>query len=238
MHSAMNGLFVKEWHHLFKTMTGYVFVAMYLALSGAVFAITNLFPQSGDIKSYFSMFNTVAVLIVPILTMGSFSEERKQKTEELLLTLPVPLTAVVLGKYLATLTIFLVPMASTLVYPLILSIFGVDALAATAGNYLGLLLLAGACIAMGQFLSLLTDSQFVSAMMTYSLFTLCIFAGTVTSMVTDPFLKGALSFLAIAKHSEGFSYGVFEAVEAVYYLSVTALFLFLNVYVLERRRLV
>jgi len=178
------------------------------------------------------------VLIVPILTMGSFSEERKQKTDELLLTAPVSLTAVVLGKYLATLTIFLVPMAITLVYPLTLSIFGMDALAATVGNYLGLLLLAGACIAMGQFLSLLTDSQFVSAMMTYSLFALCLFAGTGASMVTDPFLKNALSFLAIAKHSEGFSYGVFEAVEAVYYLSVTALFLFLNIYVLERRRLV
>ena len=233
----MRGIFAKEWRHLFKTMTGYVFVAMYLALSGAVFSMSNLLSQSGDIKSYFSVFNTVSVLIFPILTMGAFSEERKQRTDELLLTSPVSLTAIVGGKFLATLAAFLLPMAITISYPVILGVFGVHALAATIGNYVGLMLLACACIAMGQFLSLLTDSQFVAAMMTYCVFALFLLAGMGVALVTDPLLQRVVAFFAIARHTEGFSYGVFEAAEAVYFLSVTGLFLFLSVYVLERRRL-
>jgi len=233
----MKGLFAKEWRHLFTTMTGYVFIALYLALSGAVFTLTCLLAQSGDIKSYFSVFNTVAVLLFPILTMGSFSEERRQKTDELLLTAPVTLTSVVLGKFLATLAVFLLPMLITLCYPAVLYAFGVRALAATVGNYVGLVLLAGACIALGQFLSLLTDSQFVAAMTTYAVFGLLLLAGSAVSMVHQPMLQAALRFLAIVTHCEGFSYGVFDAMEAVYYLSVTVLFLFLSVYVLERRRI-
>ena len=233
----MKGVFSKEWRHFFKNMTGYVFIAMYLALSGAVFSATNLLTQSGDIKSYFSVFNTVSVLLFPILTMGVFSEERKQKTDELLLTAPVSITAIVLGKYLATLAAFMVPMAVTLVYPIILAGFGAHAWMATVGNYLGLALLAGACIAIGQFLSLLTDSQFVAAITTYAVFVLCLFADTGSRMVADPLLKGALAFLAIAEHSKGFSYGVFEMSQAVYYLSIISLFLFLSVYLLERKRL-
>ena len=233
----MKGVFGKEWRHLFKTMTGYVFVAMYLALSGAVFAMTNLLAQSGDIKSYFAVFNTVAVLIFPILTMGSFSEERKQKTDELLLTAPVALSAIVLGKFLATLAAFLLAALLTLSYPLLLSAWGVHAVAATVGNYLGLTLLAMACIAMGQFFSLLTDSSFVAAMMTYAVFALLLLAGSARAMLTDPTLTALLGFLAIAAHCEGFSYGVFDGVEVVYFLSLTALFLFASVHVLQRRRL-
>ncbi|HNW87207.1 MAG TPA: ABC transporter [Candidatus Limiplasma sp.] len=233
----MKGLFCKEWNHLFKTMTGYVFIALYLALSGAVFTLTCLLAQSGDIKSYFSVFNTVSVLLFPILTMGLFSEERKQKTDELLLTAPVTLTSVVMGKFLATLSVFLLPMLVTLCYPAVLYLFGVRALAVTVGNYLGLLLLASACIALGEFLSLLTDSQFVAAMTTYAVFGLLLLAGSATSMVSNPTLQAALAFLAITTHCQGFAYGVFDLMEAVYFLSVTALFLFLSVYMLERRRL-
>lgn len=233
----MKGILIKEWRHLFHTMTGYVFVAMYLALSGAVFGMTNLLSQSGDIKSYFAVFTTVAVLIFPILTMGSFSEERKQKTDELLLTAPVSHTAIVLGKFGATLLAFLLPMLLTLAYPAVLYALGVRQAAATVGNYLGLVLLAAACIAIGQFLSLLTDSQFVAAMMTYSVFALLLLAGAGASMVTDPTLRAVASFLAIAAHCEGFSYGVFDVMEGVYFASIAALFLFLSVYVLERRRL-
>jgi len=233
----MKGLFCKEWNHLFKTMTGYVFIALYLALSGAVFTLTCLLAQSGDIKSYFSVFNTVSVLLFPILTMGLFSEERKQKTDELLLTAPVTLTSVVMGKFLATLSVFLLPMLVTLCYPAVLYLFGVRALAVTVGNYLGLLLLASACIALGEFLSLLTDSQFVAAMTSYAVFGLLLLAGSATSMVSNPTLQAALAFLAITTHCQGFAYGVFDLMEAVYFLSVTALFLFLSVYMLERRRL-
>lgn len=234
----MKGIMLKEWNHYGKTMKGYVFAAMYLALSGAVFTMANLLSQSGDIKSYFSVFFTVSVLLVPILTMGAFSEERKQKTEELLLTSPVSLTAIVMGKFFATLAVFMIPTAITLIYPAILGSYGFHAPGATLGSYGGLMLLGAACIAIGLLLSLLTDSQFVAAMMTYSLFALLLFAGSGAALLgNSPLAVEVLSFIAIASHCAGFTYGVFELTEAIYFLSVTALFLFLCVYVLERRRL-
>ncbi|NLA53050.1 MAG: ABC transporter permease subunit [Clostridiales bacterium] len=233
----MRGIFAKEWRHYFKTMTGYAFVAMYLALSGAVFTFTNLLAQDGDIKSYFSLFTTVAILLFPILTMGIFAEERKQKTDELLLTSPVTMTAIVLGKFLAMFTVFLIPMFITLIYPAVLLFYGAGAFAETAGNYAGLMLLSMACIAIGQFISLLSESQFVCAILTYAVFALLLFAGQAMSLVSHPVLKSTLSFLAITGHSNGFSYGVFDLTQLVYFLSISALFLSLSVFVLERRRL-
>lgn len=233
----MKGIFRKEYGHYFKTMTGYAFIAMYLALSGAVFTLTNLLARNGDIKSYFSLFTTVSVLLFPILTMGVFAEERKQKTDELLFTSPVTLRAIVLGKYMAMLVVLLIPMAVTFIYPVILRFFGAGAFIETAGNYIGLLLLSMACIAIGQFISTLTESQFVSAIVTYSIFALLLFAASGTTFTNQPVLSALLSFLAIAKHSDGFSYGVFDLMEVIYFVSITVFFVSLSVFVLENRRL-
>jgi len=98
-------------------------------------------------------------------------------------------------------------------------------------------MLAMACIAIGEFLSLLTDSQFVAAMMTYSIFALLLFAGMAIPMAPQGILSSVLSFLAITTHCQGFSYGVFDLTQVVYFLSITALFLYLSVFVLEYRRL-
>ena len=233
----MNGIFKKEWGHYFKTMTGYAFIALYLALSGAVFTFTNLLAQDGDIKSYFSLFTTVVILLFPILTMGIFAEERKQKTDELLLTAPVTMTAIVMGKFLAMFTVLLIPMLITLIYPIVLRAYGAGALIETAGNYIGLMLLSLACLAIGQFVSLLSESQFVCAILTYAVFALLLFAGQAETLVNHLVFHAVVSFLAIAGHSKGFSYGVFDLTQVVYFLSITALFLTLSVFVLERRRL-
>lgn len=233
----MNGIFMKEVRHYFKTMTGYAFIGLYLAISGAVFTLTNLIAQNSDIKSYFSSFTSVAILLFPILTMGVFSEERKQKTDELLLTSPVTMTAIVMGKFLAMLMVFFIPMMMTLLYPGILAYFGAGSFLETAGNFVGLMLLSLACLAIGQFISLLGESQFVCAILTYAIFALLLFAGQAQKLVSVSFWRTLLSFLAIAGHSEGFSYGVFDLTQIVYFLSITALFLSLSVFVLECRRL-
>ncbi len=233
----MMGIYRKEMTHSFQTLKGYIFIAMYLALSGVVFASTNLMAQSGDIKLYFSQFTTWFVFLLPILTMGTFSEERKQKTEELLLTAPITRTQVVMEKYLATLSVFLIPYVITFVYPLILGYYGQFQLSETIGNYVGLLLMASAMIAMGQLISLITDSQCVAAILTYALFSLLTQLTSIQTMLTDATLRALASFFDITYHCYGFSYGVFEWMEVVYFVSITALFLFLSIFVLERRRL-
>lgn len=233
----MAGIYKKEISHYFKTMTGYVFIAMYLAVSGAMFTMVNLLSQNGDIRAYFSAMTTVVTFLLPILTMGMFAEERKQKTDELLLTSPISLTAVVLGKFFSTFTVFLIPLSVTGIYPLLLSAFGASAPMVTLGSFFGFMLLAMAFIAIGLFLSMLTDSQFVAAVMTYSLFALLLLANGTTALSGSAVLNALLRFVALTGHYNSFSYGVFQLTEIIYYVSIAALFLFLSIYVLERKRL-
>ena len=233
----MKGIYKKEMSQYFHSMGGYVFIAMYLALSGILFTTLNLLPQNGDIKVYFSSAAILCMLLLPILTMRLFADERKQKTDELLLTAPVSLTAIVLGKFLATLTVFLLPLAVTGMYPVILLFFGVSAPWISVGNMLGMLLLGAALIAIGLFLSMQTDSQFVAAILTYSLFALFFLAGSAGTLAGDTLIADIFRFVAIAEHCKGLSYGVFPLADVLYYLSITGLFLFLGVYTLERRRL-
>lgn len=233
----MKGIYQKELRHCFQTMKGYVFIAMFLAVSGVLFTMVNLLSQNSDIRTCFASLTTIAVFLLPILTMGLFAEERKQKTDELLLTAPVTLTAVVLGKFWATVTVFAIPLAVMGLYPVVLASYGAAAPMAAIGCLIGFLLLGMALIAIGLFLSMLTDSQFVAAMLTYALFALLVMAGGARGVVGWPLLDEALGFLAITSHYNSFTYGVFELKELVYYLSIAALFLFSGVYVLERRRL-
>jgi len=233
----MSGVFFKELRHNFRTLTGYVFIAIYLALSGAIFWTVNLLRQSGDIRATFSNMMTVLVFLIPILTMGLFADERRQKTDELLLTAPVTLTGVVLGKFLAAWVTFFIPLAISMVQPIILAGLGsAQPLTALVGC-LGFGLLGGCLIAIGLFLSMLTDSAFVAAVFTYAVFALTLFAQSASGWFGSAFWEKALWLVAIPTHFEGFNYGVFRVADALYFLTTTALFLFLSVSVLERRRL-
>ncbi len=233
----MGGVYRKEIGHYFRSMTGYVYIAMFLAVSGALFMTGNLLSQNGDIRSFFSSATSAVVLLLPILTMGVFAEERRQKTDELLLSSPLRFSSLVLGKFLSTFTVFLVPLAATGAYPLLLLRFGASSPMVTLGCYLGFALLGMSLIAIGMFLSLLTDSQFMAAVLTWALFALLLMLDSAAGYSGSAFLSALLRFAALTGHYRGFSYGVFHLSEAVYYLSVTALFLFLCVHALERRRL-
>lgn len=232
----MRGVFRKELRQYFHTMTGYAFIAMFLCVAGAMFVTGNLLSQRGEITAFFANASTLLLYLLPILTMRMYAEERKQRTDELLLTAPVSLVTVMLSKFLAAFCVFLMPLAATLIYPAVLAAYGFWEPMTVVGNYAGCMLLAAALIAMGQFISVLTDSQFVAAIVTYSLFSLLAIAGNVSAAATNEWARAVLHFVALPAHMTGFSYGVFNLAEAIYYLSITALFLFGSVYVLQRKR--
>ena len=140
----MIALYRKELRSAFTSWTGYIYLAVFSLISGFIFTTGNLLSQNGDIKSYFASICTVLVFLVPILTMRVFAEERKLRTLQLLLTMPLSLGDIVAGKFLATLTVFCIGLVPTLAYPLILAGYGSVELAVIAGNYLGLLMLVSA----------------------------------------------------------------------------------------------
>ncbi len=232
----MSGIFQKELSHYFKTPIGYIFIAVFLVITGAYFFMVNLVSQNGDIKAFFSSIFTLLMFLIPILTMGLFSEEKKQNTDQLLLTAPVSITAVIVGKFLSTMVVFALPLGVTLAYPAVLAAFGAFEPMVTVGNYLGILLLGSAFVALGLFISVLTENQLVAAVVTYAAL-LILFLSDSAKAVAPPPLQSLLGFISLTGHYQAFTYGVLNPADIIFYLSTTSLFLFLSVYMLESKRI-
>lgn len=233
----MYGIIHKELSQYFKTMIGYIFLAVFLAISGFYFVMVNLVSQNGDIKELFSAISPVLLFLLPILTMRLFSEEKKQSTDELLLTAPIRIRDIIYGKYLAAALLLLLASSVILLYSAILALYGSLAVLDLLSNYLGFLLMEGAFLAIGLFISVLAENQVVAAVVTYAVLLLLSVAGSLKTVFTGAFASRLIDLLSLNAHYTDFSYGIFNAANIVYFIAVIALFLFLSVYVLENRRL-
>ena len=159
----MAAVFKHELRMYFHSLTAYVFGAFLLVIVGIGAMLYNLQAAVSNFEYVLSIGCMVFVVIVPILTMRILAEERRQRTDQLLYSVPLTMTEVVLGKYGALLVVFLAPMAVIGVYPLILSAFGNVYLPAAYSAWLGFFLLGAALLAIGMFISSLTESQAVAA---------------------------------------------------------------------------
>ena len=159
----MTAVFRHELSSYFKSVSGYVFGAFLLLFAGIYTTDINLNAGLTNFEYVLDYMCIIFLIIVPILTMRVVAEERRQRTDQLLYSLPLTMTEVVLGKYGALLVVFLAPMAVIGVYPLILSAFGNVYLPAAYSAWLGVFLLGAALLAIGMFISSLTESQAVAA---------------------------------------------------------------------------
>ncbi len=165
----MPAVFGRELAAYFQNLTGFIFMGFFLLISGIFFTLDNLIPQSPDYVRVLGSITFIFLIVVPVLTMRLFSEESRQKTDQLLLTSPLRITAIVVGKYLAAQAVFLVTLVITLIYPLQLALVGTVDVAKIMGSYVGFFLLGSAFISVGLFVSSLTDSQVVAAVVTFGL---------------------------------------------------------------------
>lgn len=159
----MRAVLKHELSSYFTNLSGYVFGAFLLLFAGIYTMVYNLQSQLTNFEYVLGGMSFVFLVIVPILTMRVLAEERRQKTDQLLHSLPITMTQVVLGKYLAMLVIFLVPMAIISLYPLILSAFGNVHLPAAYSAIVGFFFLGATLIAIGMYISSVTESQAVAA---------------------------------------------------------------------------
>ena len=176
------------------------------------------YPVFGAILSsvYF-----VLLIIVPVLTMRSMAEEKRQKTDQLLMTAPVSLWKIVLGKYLAMVTVFLIPMAILCLYPLILLRFGSVSLPMAYTAILGYTLFGAACLAIGLFLSAVTESQVIAAVLTFGvLFFLNMASGIANVIGASGLLASILNALCIYQPFINFVQGMFDLTGILYYMTV------------------
>ena len=232
----MCAIYKKELRAYLTSMTGYIFMAVLLAVTSLYYVANCLvggYPVFGAVLSsvYF-----VLLIIVPVLTMRSMAEEKRQKTDQLLMTAPVSLWKIVLGKYLAMVTIFLIPMAILCLYPLILLQFGSVSLPMAYTAILGDTLFGAACLGIGLFLSALTESQVIAAVLTFGvLFFLNMASGIANVIGASGVLASVLNALCIYQPFINFVQGIFDLTGVLYYVTVIILSLFLTVQLMQKK---
>ncbi len=236
----MTAIYKREMRAYFTTGLGYVFAAVFLAVTGFAFSLCTLqFAIAGQdmsIELYYAVTLITMVVLLPLLTMKSFSEEKKLKTEQLLLTSPVSLFSMVLGKFLAAFTVYLGTLALTFFYNIVISLYGNPNVGVLFGYFIGLALLGAAFIAVGIFISSLTENQLVAAVGTIAVLAFMIAINFLNSYIDSAFIRSILSWISVYARFANFTYGLFDFAALLYYISICFAFLFLTVRVYEKRR--
>ena len=233
----MFAIYKREMKSYFTTSAGYVFAALFLALSGLLFGLFTMeLYQTTDVSMYYQFLMFAYVAVVPMLTMRTFAEERRTKTEQILLTSPVSLTSIVLAKFFAAFTMFLGTIAVTLIYVIPLCVYGEPNMGRVFGCMIADILVGMCFIAVGIFVSSLTDNQFTAAIGTAGILVALIGVSAVNSRIDSYALRSVLGFISIYSRYSNFTYGLFDYASAFYYISVAGIFLFLTVRIYERRR--
>lgn len=226
----------RETQSYFSTPTAYVVGAMFLILTGIffVFDVTTPFPEA-SVRGFISWASFFVVFLSPLLTMRLLAEEQKMGTLELLLTSPVRDWEVVAGKYIASLLTLVVTIALTSYYVFLLYAFGDPDSGPVLSAYLGLLLFSAAALAIGLMASSLSSNQIVAAVIGMAVLLTLSFINRVADIVSGTAAE-VLNGLSMNAHFQDFTRGIVDTGNIVYYVSLTAVFLFMTVRSLETRR--
>ena len=181
----MTAIFKKEFKGYLTSMIGYVFIFFILLLEGIYFTAYNIQQSYPIFGITLNAITFIFLLLVPVLTMKVVAEERKQKTDQLLLTAPVSVGKIIMGKYLALLAVFLIPVAIICTYPLILGKYGTISYAMAYTSILGFVLLGAAQIAVGVFLSSITENPVIAAVMTFIVLFVCYMITGIATLIPE-----------------------------------------------------
>ena len=234
--AAVGAVVRKELYSYLVSPMAYVVAAVFLLINGFIFFL--ILQQGFAQPNLQPLLPTTAfllLLVIPVLTMRLLAEERGTGTVELLMTFPLTDTQVVLGKYLATMVVYVLMLVPTLVYVAVLKVYGNSEWGPLITAYLGLILLGGAFVAVGMFSSSLARNQIVAGVVGIGILLLLWVLGA-ASGVLGPRLSGVLAYLSLSDHFQNFGQGVIELKDVVFYLSFIVGALFLTVRIFESAR--
>lgn len=235
----MYAIFKRELNAYFTTMQGYVFMAVFLTIAGLGFLLRCVFPGVASLSGVFYFIIDTMIILIPILTMRLMSEDKKNKTDQILATAPVPIAHIVLGKYFAACVLFVMTSLLTLIFPVIMAIFGTPVLVLEMiSGYLGLWLLAMALIALGLFISSLTEHQFIAMLLTLiSIAFLMIVVDALISAIENSGISGLLKWFSLLdRFITTFDSGLLSFSAILFYASFGALFLNLTALLTAKSR--
>lgn len=238
----------KEFRGYINSPIAYVFVIIFLVISGFLFVNRFFLVGQADMRGYFGFLPWIFLFFVPAMTMRLWAEERKLGTTELLLTLPVKSHEAVLGKFLASWLLVILALVLSLPIPIWISQFlvepegvGLD-WGAVTGSYLGSAFLAAAYLSLGIFFSSLTENQIVAFILAVAVSFLLMLIGLPTVLGSLDWIPGlvglkpALLYAALQGHFESMARGVIDSRDVIYYVTFAAFFIILTSLVVEHRR--
>lgn len=231
----MKAVFKRELKAYFSTPIGFLVVAAYFFFLGLYFTVVYS-AGSPEVSMIIMATSSLVVFTIPIITMRLMSEDRRQKVDQALLTAPVKLTGIVLGKFFAALTLFAICFAPTLIFEILIASKVQVSFAYYLYSLLGILLLGSALISIGMFISSLTESPIVAAILSLVINFVVLYLSTFASMIKVEWLTAVLEKAAFITVFENFGKNIFSIADIVYFLSITAAFIFLTVRSLEKRR--
>ncbi len=228
-------IYKRELKSYFLSPLAYVLVGFLLLISGYFFATFVLSTQYALMSPVFGNTVFVFMFISPILTMRLISEEMKNDTDQLLMTSPLRITDMVLGKYFAALTVYTLSLVISLIYPLYLKIYSTPDFGPILTGYIGTFLMGAAFIAIGIFASSLTENQLIAGVIGFSI--LLFF--WIVSWLGDVFqgiAKNIVDNISLLQRFTNFQNGVLSLNDIVFYLSVIIFFVFVTIMVVDKRR--
>ena len=234
----MTAIFKREFLSYFISPLGYVFLAVFCGFSGLFLWMNCLAVGQADMSGVFVLLFFVMVVLIPVLTMRTMAEDKKQKTDQLTLTSPISLFGLVVGKFLAAFSVFMLASAALPIYAIFLSsvVKSTFGWISFWGNYTGIVLMGAVFIAAGIFISNLTENQMVAAVGAIGAnIVLCLFDVLVNYIPLDS-VQNVVAKLSVFSRFTDFTMGIFSASNVVFFLSLVAVFLFLTMRFIERRR--
>lgn len=237
----MTAIIKREISSYFTTPLGYVFLAVFYGFSGLFLWMNCLSLGRAEMSGVYVMMFFIILLLIPVLTMRTFAEERRQSTDRLTLSSPVSLFGIVTGKFIAAFFVYFCASLILLIYAVFLASAAGNSgaefgWAAFWGNYLALLLIGAVFTALDIFISSLTDNQMIAALGSIGAnIAICVF-DIISGYIPDENLGKAIDFLSVYGKYAEFTQGIFSIASVVFFLSLTGMFIFLATRVLERRR--
>lgn len=231
----MIAIFKREFKSYFQTPIGYIVLAVYFFFLGLLFSVSY---QHGDpdITSVIGGVTLISAFATPILTMRLISEDRRQKVDQVLITSPVSLTGIVLGKFFAALSVFMIGFAPTIIFRTIIAAYVDVSITAYLYALFGMLLLGGALISIGMFISSLTESSVISAILSIAVNMVVVYMTSFSQMTNNTFLSKLFEKIAFIDKYLSFTENIFSIPDVIYFISIAVAFVFLTVRSMEKKR--
>lgn len=236
----MLAVWKREFQNYFLTPIGYVFMTVFLLAGGVFFFLDNVLSQTNSLSTMFSDLIYVFMIIVPILTMRLLAEEKRSRTDQLLLTSPLSITSIVLGKFLAAVSVFFLSIVGTGFNLIVIISYGRVYWGIILTSYLGYFFLGCVYIAIGVLMSSLTENQVSAAVLTFGVILALQIIESIAPNLTLPdklsFLTTMGSWCSMYSRFYSFTAGMLSLANIIYFLSVMGVMLFLTIRVIDKRR--